>query len=228
MSVFKNIKSLFVVEDEELIKKETGKSPTKNSAPSPRPKPTPAPDSPVMAESAAGDPGQVNSKFTNVLFKAMEAADLEGFDYLEFKKSLQSLAKMPMDEATRYKSAFAMAQTMGVSPQKLIDSAMHYINVLKKEEDKFEKALAGQQSQQIGNKQQQIGQLDNLVKEKAEQIKKLTQEIEQHQAQSEKLKKEIQQRTVKIETTKNDFIASFNALVAQIHGDVENMKQYLK
>lgn len=228
MSVFKNIKSLFVVEDEELIKRETGKSPVSSPSVPARPKPTPAPASPIIAESTTGEPGKVTSKFTNVLFKAMEAADLDGFDYLEFKKSLQSLAKMPMDEATRYKSAFAMAQTMGVSPQKLMDSATHYINVLKREEDKFEKALAGQQNQQIGNKRQQIGQLDNLVKQKAEQIKKLTTEIEQHQAQSEKLKREIQERTVKIETTKNDFIASYNTLVAQIHGDVENMKQYLK
>ncbi|MFK7934222.1 MAG: hypothetical protein AB8G22_11985 [Saprospiraceae bacterium] len=228
MSVFKNIKSLFVVEDAELVKKETGKSPTKSNTQPSRSKPAPAANSPVMPESTSGQPGKVSSKFMDVLLRSMEAADLDGFDYLEFKKSLQSLAKMPMDEATRYKSAFAMAQTMGVSPQKLIDSATHYINVLKREEDKFEKALAGQQSQQIGNKKQQIQQLDNLAKQKAEQIKKLTEEITQHQKQSEQLKKEIQDRTVKIETTKNDFIASFNALVAQIHGDVENMKQYLK
>lgn len=228
MSVFKNIKSLFVVEDEELIKSETGKATSKKAPSKSASTPKPAADSPIMPQSKSGEPGKVTSKFMDVLLRAMEGANLEGFDYLEFKKSLQSLSKMPMDEATRYKSAFAMAQTMGVSPQKLIDSATHYINVLKKEEDKFEKALAGQQNQQIGNKQQQIQQMDNLVKQKADQIKKLTKEIEQHQAQSEKLKKEIQQRTVKIETTKNDFIASFNALVAQIHGDVENMKQYLK
>lgn len=232
MSVFKNIKSLFVVEDEELIQKETGKSTSKpKNTPTKTKKstaPTPSTGSPVMPQSQSGQPGKVNSKFMDVLLRAMENADLEGFDYLEFKKSLQSLSKMPMDEATRYKSAFAMAQTMGVSPQKLIDSATHYINVLQKEENKFEKALASQQNQQIGDKQQQIAQLDNLVKEKAEYITKLTQEIEQHQAQAQQMKTEIQERTVKIETTKNDFIASFNALVAQIHGDMENMKQYLK
>ncbi|MEL7020730.1 MAG: hypothetical protein AAGK47_03925 [Bacteroidota bacterium] len=229
MSVFKNIKSLFIVEDDELIKKETGKSTAKPRKQPTRTKPVATPtDSPVMPESTSGEPGKISSKFTDVLFRAMEAADLDGFDYLEFKKSLRSLSKMPMDEATRYKSAFAMAQTMGVTPQKLIDSATHYINVLKREEDKFEKALAGQQSQQIGNKMQQITQLDNLVQQKAAQIKQLTSEIEQHQQQSEQLKKEIQTRTTKIETTKNDFIASFNALVKQIDGDMKNMKQYLQ
>lgn len=164
----------------------------------------------------------------DVLLRSMEAANLEGFDYLEFKKSLQSLSKMPMDEATRFKSAFAMAQTMGVTPQKLVDSAGHYIKVLHREEQKFETALAAQQNSQIGDKIQQIKQLESVVKQKAEQIKKLTQEIEQHQAQGTKMKKEISERTVKIETTKNNFIASYNTLVSQIHADVESMKQHLK
>ncbi|MEM6697744.1 MAG: hypothetical protein AAF599_05070, partial [Bacteroidota bacterium] len=167
------------------------------------------------------------SKFTEVLLGSMEKADLEGFDYLEYKKSLQSLAKMPMDEATRYKSAYAMAQTMGVSPDKLVQTAQHYIDALSKEEQKFEQALQSQKEKQVGSKLQQYKQLEQLISKKAEQIKLLTQEIEQHQKQMDATKKEVSNASVKIETTKNNFIASYNMLVAKIQEDIDKMKQYL-
>lgn len=182
---------------------------------------------PVVRESAAGAPGKVTNKFTGVLMKAMEAANLEGFDYLEFKQSLKSLEAMPMDEATRYKSAFAMASTMGVSAQKLIATAGHYMKVLQQEEQKFEQALAGQVQSRVGERQQQIQSLDRLVQEKEAKIKQLQAEIEQHRQQAEKLRHEVGSAQGKVETTKNNFIASYNNVVRQIQNDVERMKQYL-
>lgn len=211
-----------MVEEEETTKSNSSKTPQTQSRPSAVPK-----TAPVIPESQEGKKGKVSSKFTEVLLGSMEKADLEGFDYLEYKKSLQSLAKMPMDEATRYKSAYAMAQTMGVSPDKLVQTAQHYINTLHKEEQKFEQALQAQKEKQIGSKLQQYKQLEQLVAKKAEQIKLLTQEIEQHQGQMEATKSEVSDASVKIETTKNNFIASYNMLVAKIQEDIDKMKQYL-
>jgi chromosome segregation ATPase len=135
---------------------------------------------------------------------------------------------MPMDEKTRFQSAFAMAQTMGASPDKLVQTAQHYLDVLKNEENKFEKALASQQQKQIGSKEGQIAKLDEVIREKSEKIKELTQEIQQHQQEMKSLKDEIQDAVVKVETTKNDFHASYDVLIRQIAKDMENMKNYLK
>jgi len=220
--MLKNLKSLFVVEEEEVSKGNASKETPSKSQRQAIPK-----GAPVISESQEGKKGKVSSKFTEVLLGSMEKADLEGFDYLEYKKSLQSLAKMPMDEATRYKSAYAMAQTMGVSPDKLVQTAQHYINALSKEEQKFEQALQSQKEKQVGAKLQQFKQLEQLVAKKAEQIKLLTQEIEQHQKQMEATKKEVSGSSVKIETTKNNFIASYNMIVAKIQEDIDKMKQYL-
>lgn len=217
---FKSIKSLFIVEEEVKDKKKE-----EVSTPSP---PSPQPGTAFVQESAAGEPGKVSAKFMEVLFSAMEKANLPGVDYLEYRTSLKSLEKMPMDEPVRYKSAFAMAQAMGATPQKLIDSATHYMDVLKTEESKFEQALQHQISDRIGNRQEMINNLELAIQQKTEQIKKLTQEIEQHRQEMEKLSAEIKEATSKVETTKNDFIASYNALVTQIQVDVENMKKYLK
>ena len=221
--MFKNIKSLFIIEEED---KNKGKKQTKDT---PKSKPeSKAPVAPMKDIPVQAGPGQVSKKFTDVLLKAMQAANLDGFDYLEYKQSLNSLKKMSMDEATQYQSAYAMAQTMGATPEHLVKTAQHYINVLQTEEKKFEEALASQKSKQIGSKEQEIKSLEDTIKSKAQQIKQLTMEIEAHQKKSEALKKEISGASVKVEKTKNDFIASFENLVAQISKDVDNMKKYLK
>jgi len=46
--------------------------------------------------------------------------NLNGFNYLGFKKSPQSLQKTQMDEGTACQSAFVMTQTMGETPAHLI------------------------------------------------------------------------------------------------------------
>lgn len=220
--MFKNIKSLFIVEEE------NSKVPPKE-----QPKPnktqtaTPKVDSPATTPTTAGA-GQVTQEFSDILFKAMEQANPAGFDYMEFKQSLQSLKKMQMDDATRYQSTFAMAQTMGATPEKLMQSAQQYLDVLKSEEQKFAQAVNNQRTKLIGNRQGEIGQLEQTIQSKAEQIKRLNEEIEGHKKQVGQLQKEISEATVKVETTQNNFTASYNALSGQIVADLENMKQFLK
>ena len=158
----------------------------------------------------------------------MEKHNIEGFDYLEYRQSLLSLRKMDMDTATRYKSAYAMAQTMGASPEYLIKTANHYLDVLQKEEAKFGEALKNQRSRQIGEKEQQLKQLEQTIRQKAEKIQQLSKEIEEHQKQIKAIEGDLSQAATKVESTKNDFIASYNAIVVQIKEDIENMKQFLK
>lgn len=222
--MFDKLKSLFVVEDEEVSKTNpSGKAKSGEPASAAKDEKIDVPISSITPSS-----GKVQSKFLDVLLKSMEANDLDGFDYLEFKQSLKSLEKMPMDVPTRFKSAFAMAQTMGATPDHLIKTADHYIKVLLNEEEKFGQALVNQRSRQIGNKENQIKQFENLIKEKTSKIKQLKAEIEKHNTDMGKMKNDIAKATVKVESTKNDFHASFNHLVSQIKKDIESMKNYLK
>ena len=158
----------------------------------------------------------------------MEANNQEGFDYLEYKKSLQTLAKMPMDEQTRYASAFAAAQAMGVTAAKLNESAQFYLNILKSEDSKFQDSVNVQRQKQIGSKEKAITDLDATMKAKGEQIARLTQEIAASQEEMGKMKAEISEAVVKIETTLSDFHATYNDLIGQIGQDVEKMSKYLK
>lgn len=219
--MFKNIKSLFIVEEEDTKAKPQPPSKPKEQVPVSK-------QETVSSKPTTNGAGQVTQEFTEILFKAMEQANPQGFDYMEFKQSLQSLKKMQLDDPTRYQSAFAMAQTLGATMDKLVQSAQFYLDVLKTEQQKFAEVVNNQRSKLIGNRQQQIDQLGQTIQSKEEQIKKLTQEIEAHRQQMDQLKKEISEATIKVESTQNNFTASYNALAGQIQADMENMKQFLK
>lgn len=219
--MLKNLKSLFIVEEEGSKAKSTSKA--KPEAPKEK-----APAAKSTASSSSPRKGQVKAKFTDILLGAMEQANLDGFDYLEYKKSLKSLQKMNMDEATAYQSAYAMAQTMNATPAHLVQTAEHYLKVLLQEEEKFERALENQQESRIGSKRKEKEDLAKQIKAKEEQIKQLQADIKKSQTQLGKLDQDIQKAVQSIETTKGDFIASYQNLTKQIQADVEKMKKYLK
>ena len=219
----KKMKGLFV---EEVESPETDVPPSaRKSAARP---PAPGPQGAAVPQSPAGAPGKPADKFRQVLFAAMEKANLEGFDYLEYKQSLQSLQKMNMDEATRFQSAYAMAQTMGATPAGLVGAAEHYVKVLRREEQKFEQALLTQRDTRIKGKRAEAQQLEGIIQQKENQIKQLQADIAKHRQQRTKLEQEVSSAAAKVETTKNNFIATYNQVVSQIQNDIEKMKQYLK
>ena len=226
--MFKKLKALFIAEDqgdlEEALKKAKKEEPL---APSPERAPTAPTSSPQVTTAHTNPQGQVNDKFINILFGAMENANLPSFDYIEYKQALRNLAKMPMDEATRFKSAFATAKTMGATPQKLINAASHYLQILQQEEHKFQQALAHQRNKQIGDKEKSIQNLHQQIQHKEQQIEQLRKEILNDKNTMEAMKKEISSASLKVEKTKNDFMASYHALVGQIQADIEKMKKYL-
>ncbi len=221
----KKFKSVFVVEEEEGAQSaNTGSQhPAEMTAPPPKNS-----SSSSQSAAASSSSGSVSDKFVEVLASALEKNNQDGFDYFEFRQSLKNLAKMPMDEATRYQSAYAMAQTMGVTSTKLVESAKFYLSVLNGEQTRFSEAHAQQKAKLIGNREDEAKNLEGAMQQKAEQIKQLTQEIEQNRQRSEQIRKEISESTVKIESTKADFEATFTSVVAQIMDDMNKIQQHLK
>lgn len=229
MTMLKKLKSLFVVEDEHGASAakpvESGEEdivPEVKSG-------TVIPDSDVSPRadtSVAG--GKVSDKFLNILLAAMDKQNLDGFDYLEYKQSLQSLDQISMDEPTKYRSAFAMAQTMGANASNLVKTAQHYLQVLAEEEKKFEQALVNQRNLQITEKEQNLKSFNQSIADKTSQIQKLTEEINQIRKNMENMTGELQEAQFKLDSTKNDFLITYQSLVDHIRQDIENMNQYLK
>ncbi len=222
--MLKNLKSLFVVQEEET-------SEAKQAATNAKDDTTQEKDSTpqqVTLSASTNVSGVVDTAIIDKLLQAIEKNNLEGFDYLEYKKSLKALEKMPMDEATKYRSAFATASTMGVTLDKLMETANFYIGILDKENKEFTGTVKGQFNSKVSGREQDITKFNDIILTKSEQIKQLTEEIAKHQEQIANLKKQVEEDNSKIQKTQNDFNQSYAHLKSQFEDDVIKMKKYLK
>ena len=221
--MLKKLRSIFVIDEEE---------------PTAKPSSDAGPDTSKVSSDTGKDSGksemvrvrggEVNERFLNVLLEAMEKHDLDGFDYMEFKRFLKSLDKVSMDEATKYRSAFATGQTMGATKELLINSAKQYLDILEREQGRFEQAAQNQRSKVIDDKEAAIAQLEQSIADKEEQIKTLTKDIASDKGEIGTMKEEISAASAKIQQTQYDFQHAYGHVKGQLEEDIAKIKQYLK
>lgn len=226
----KNLKSIFVVEDEntpkndETPKKEpivVEKKETKIEQ-----EITPPPPPPITT--ATNNKSGADKRFVEKLMAVLEQNNRAGFDYLEFRSSLKALANLPLDEATRFRSAFATAGTMGLSLDTLLESADYYKSVLAKEKEHFTAELNTRGADSLSNKSAERLTLEQQIKNKEAQIQTLNQEIAQHKDEINKLNQYLNETTAKINEMGSGFNTTYDILVGQINSDIEKIKSYLK
>lgn len=215
--MLKKIKSIFVVEDERAGNTSASESGQQTNAGTVR----------TPAEVVYSGEGQVSDMFLEVLKQALLDADLEGFDYMEFKQFLRSLDQVKMDEATKFRSAYATGQTMGATVQNLVSSGRHYLEVLKKEEQRFKDAVNNRRTRIIDERELGIQQIEKEIDAKEEQIKNLKAEIEKAREEIKRHKEEVTAERTKIDQTKNDFFETYNVLVREIQDDLKKIQSYL-
>ncbi|TXF88484.1 hypothetical protein FUA23_14455 [Neolewinella aurantiaca] len=230
ISMWKNLKSYFIVEEEggpKVAKTLPDKSkPVEGAKGSATPKGAPVAPAPPPAQRTVS--GSVNDRSVKVLMEAMEANNLPGFDYLEYKKSLQNLKKMDFTDSIRFQTAFATAQSMGVTPGHLQESAQHYLSVLENEHKKFSNALKAQRAAQVNNKEAKLQQIDADIKRQEAKIKELQSQIEKSRAEQTKLRETIKGSVDKLAKTQADFETTLSVITDGIRKDMANMKEFLK
>ncbi|MHC1776661.1 MAG: hypothetical protein AB9834_14755 [Lentimicrobium sp.] len=215
--MFKSLKSLFVTTDEEQTT-----APAQSSASSE----TSADAVNAGNEKVAQKP--VDNTILDRLLKAIEDNNQSGFDYLEYRRSLKSLAALPMDEAIKFQSAFATASTMDVTLEKLLSSIEFYKKVLLNEEENFRKASKEQFSVNVESRLKQKETVNSIIKDKSLAIQKLTEEIRAHQAELEDLSRAIETADARIRDTTAHFNQALEVLISQMNIDAEKLKQYIK
>lgn len=221
MPIFDKLKSIFVVPDEnpQSMPESTAKTSPSNSG-----SVNTSDKSPVIIT-----PGQTSEKFIEILSQVLEKNNLPGFDYLEYRKAIQSVAKLQnMDEANQFKTAYAAAQSMNVQPITLIDSAKKYLSILEIEEKNFLTTASTYLQNQVSSKENEANTLVQSISTKKSQIEQLAKELEAAQNRVESIKSEIQAAKEKVETNKANFVASYHTIIDQIKQDIQKMETYLK
>lgn len=158
---------------------------------------------------------------------ALSKANKPGYDYFEFAMAIDEQAKFIPSEETRFQATYATVRSMGISQASLVGDAGFYLDVLKKEEQKFLTSMEGLTQQNVTSKETQLASIDQQTAEKAEQIKKLTEEINEIQKSKTQLVNDISQNKSKIEQLKNNFAATLKVVTDHISGDIEKIKKYI-
>jgi hypothetical protein len=170
----------------------------------------------------------VEPKFTEILVRALEENNLQGLDYFEFKQSLQATQSLAIDEPTRFRSAYAMGQTMGLTLPKLLETADYYMKVLEREDQKFMDALKQQGEGKNRTMIDEVAAMEKAIADKTVLIEQMHQEIAALQQQTSTMKQSIGETAQRIEATKNSFDATYQHIRNQIIMDKQKIEQYLK
>ncbi|WP_235297004.1 hypothetical protein [Portibacter marinus] len=171
--------------------------------------------------------GELDKKFVDALLRAIKNNAIKEFDYLKFMHSVKSMQDLNMDIDTSYKSAFATAQTIGLTKEKLLKTATHYVNVLRKEREHFADALKNQRSEKISGKLEEAEVLRNKINEYEEKMKQMEKEIAIYKKKIQGTDAAIEKEKQKIETIKNNFVTSYDHFEGVLKSDIDSINNLL-
>lgn len=225
--MFKKLKSLFIIEEETTNTGSASASPEEKTADDPKANAADVKFEKPSFDKANPPKGKLDEKFVDRLLGAIDDNNLDGFDYLEYKQALQNLKNVEMDEATKYRSALAVAKTMGANKKVLESSALHYLKVLEKEEHKFVEAYKNQIQKQVNARSNQSQKLEQSIEAKKKKIEQLKKEIE---ADTKKLKESqstIEAARKKVDQKKDGFYRAYHVVTEQIRTDLDKIARFL-
>lgn len=150
-----------------------------------------------------------------------------GFDYIKFKQSIEQLAGLKLDVPTSLKSAFAIASTMGVTKDSLLQSGRHYLTILGEEKKQFDQALNSQVQQRIDSKKDELIDLRKQIELHKKQIIKLEKQIQEFEGKIARSDEEVAGAKASINQTQMKFENTYQQFVSAIEADMAAIQQNL-
>lgn len=169
----------------------------------------------------------VDERFVDVLMKALERKNLEGFDYLEFKQSIAALDKMGIKGEMAVKSAFATGSTMGLTIDKLLNSAAYYQQVLLDEKAQFELSMQRYVKDRVEGKRQETTSLKKQIADWQTQIDQLKAQISKAEATIAAADSQIMEAKQKAAENQASFESTLRVITEAIQDDMDEVKRVL-
>jgi len=169
----------------------------------------------------------VDSRSLEFIAQSLEKNNLPGFDYLEFKRAVAQLSIMNLDEPTAHKSAYTTAATLGITKEKLIETASYYRSIVEKENDHFAQALENQNATKIEARQKELARLRDQIERHKIEIARLQDEIGGYLNQIEAAETALKTESEKLNKSKTAFENAHKSVLLTIDGDIERMHKHL-
>lgn len=166
-------------------------------------------------------------KSLEFLTRALEQRNLPEFDYLEFRQSVGNLKALDMDDQTAFRSAFATASTMGITRERLLETAQFYKSVLRDEQKKFEAALRARMQQEVNSREAEVAQLKAQVEKQRQQIITLQQQIASGEQSIATANAAVSEEKSRIAERQAEFEHTLSSIVNAIDHDIERIDQFL-
>ena len=217
MKIPKSVSSLLFT-DETVPTQQRATGPT-----NPVSTPTPVYGSPVYTSTPGVDPS-----IRSMLLQAMSDNKLAGYDYLKFVAALEEMKTDIPSEATRFKTAFAVAKQLSVDKATLAKSGQHYIDVLNNTAKEFQDNLASKMQETVTSGEKRLQEIDGQIQGRQEQIAKLTAEIQAAQTERTELASKVAENHAKLDSRKQSFDVTHAGCVAEIEANIQKINQFLQ
>jgi hypothetical protein len=169
---------------------------------------------------------QLDDKTLDMLTNSIEQNNLPGFDYYEFKRSVAMLSEM-LEEPIAFKSAFQTATTMGVTKEKLLETAQYYRNLMDTEKANFAVALEKQKQLRITDRQKEIDRLKDQISRHESDITRLQTEVADYKAKIEHSETQLKGEVDRLGATQLAFDQTVQSVALTIDSDIEKIHKNL-
>ncbi len=168
------------------------------------------------------DMGKFNVHFDELF----EKANLPGPDYFEFTKMCQAMASLPED--TKFPVVFTGLQVQGLSKEKLVNSAKHYIDIIDEDSRNFNNTIDSKIFAEIEKKKQAISSSIVSMEEKKRMISQLQQEVEKQNNDIITMQQDVEEQGRSANEKSVIYKTVCDMRKASIVSDVEKIQKYVK
>lgn len=144
----------------------------------------------------------------------------QGADYKEFVDSKFDIDDIT-DEAIKYRTAFNVLKSTGLTREKLFATGQEYLNLVGRDLNAFQSAYTQQYQKEVGQKEAQI-------QKKAEELQALTQRINTLKGEINQLTLDINVTMDKLNTMRNSFLLAGEKKQQEIQAELQKIAQYFK
>jgi hypothetical protein len=191
---------------------------------------TPAANQPALSNVQSADPtgvvqtnsvqGVLSDKILQKFSDVLDKANIPGQDYYEFRKSLDQMANLPMDEKTKFLSTYAVLSSQGCTKDVLRSSIDKYITVIGEERKTFTSELEKLSAQKVQSK------LDAVAKAQKDLLD-LQQKMSEVNTFIINTQQEAQQESLKLKTTEANFNVTADFVMNKLAEDKQKIEMYI-
>ncbi len=142
----------------------------------------------------------------------------QGTDFKEFVDSKLDIDDIT-DEAIKYRTAFNVLKSTGLTKEKLLATGQEYLNLIGRDLNAFQSAHAQQY-------QKEVRQKELSIQKKADELQELSKRINTLKTEINTLTQDINLTKDKLNVTKNSFLLAGENKQNQIQTELQKITQY--